>query len=65
VVVEGPEDLFRPTATITADGTLWLRFDAAGGVHRPVLVGDHTNSGADLVQEIHDAHAEGGAVRSE
>ena len=29
MVVEGPEDLFRPTATITADGTLWLRFDAA------------------------------------
>jgi PAS domain-containing protein len=25
-VVEGPEDLFRPTAVITADGTPWLLF---------------------------------------
>jgi hypothetical protein len=25
-VVEGPEDLFRPTAAITADGTPWLLF---------------------------------------
>ena len=26
VVVEGPEDLFRPTAAVTADGTPWLLF---------------------------------------
>jgi hypothetical protein len=35
-VVEGPEDLFRPTAAITADGTPWLLFgrsvDACVGV---------------------------------
>ena len=26
VVVEGPEDLFRPTAAVTADGTPWMLF---------------------------------------
>ena len=35
-VVEGPEDLFRPTAAVTADGTPWLLFgrsvDARVGV---------------------------------
>ncbi|OLS97447.1 hypothetical protein BJF90_09870 [Pseudonocardia sp. CNS-004] len=29
VVVAGPEDLFRPTAAITADGTPWLLFGRA------------------------------------
>jgi hypothetical protein len=35
VVVPGPEDLFRPTAAVTADGVPWLVFGrsgAAGGV---------------------------------
>jgi hypothetical protein len=31
VVVEGPEDLFRPTAAITADGTAWLLFGRSAG----------------------------------
>ena len=30
-VVKGPEDLFRPTAAITADGTPWLLFGRAVG----------------------------------
>lgn len=31
VVVDGPEDLFRPTAAITADGTPWLLFGRSVG----------------------------------
>ena len=30
VVVEEPEDLFRPTAAVTADGTPWLLFGRSG-----------------------------------
>ena len=31
VVVPGPEDLFRPTAAVTADGVPWLVFGRSGG----------------------------------
>ncbi len=71
VVVEGPEDLFRPTAAVTTDGTPWLLFgrsvDGVVGVWASRFV-DGRWSGPELVsgtggpafnQEV-CAHPDGG-----
>lgn len=44
-VVEGPEDLFRPTAAVTADGTPWLLFGRSVDGEVAVWASRHVEGG--------------------